>query len=239
MFRMYLKDENFVEPRIGLYYLLAQDGLYQVKENACFKSSVKVDGLSDLQGHQETVELLLAPIPFKQIEEGIFFFREVLRQHGSEAVLLIYYSPEKRCYQMVAPIQYVSETDCDYELAASPSGHQLVGTIHSHPKGHAFHSSVDDTDEIDMDGLHITVGDLNEELSYSCSLTVDGRRAYLPVSRVFSDFKTKRVAEGRPSKQAKRWLDQVTKKEMISIEDVMSDEKLMMEMEAMNPSSMV
>lgn len=228
MFRLYLKDESFVDPEDGLYYLLAQDGLYQVKQNVCFKSSVRVDGLADLEEHQEAVELRLPPLPFELVEEAVLFFREVLHRHGSEAVLLIYFVPEGRRYQMVCPIQYVSQTDCDYAIEASPPGYRLVGTVHSHCSGPAFHSPTDDTDEAETEGLHIIISDLDKELSYSCSLIADGRRLPLPVSRVFSDFRTQRVAKGRPSTQVRRWLEQVTKKEMEPVNDVVAEQALTM-----------
>lgn len=46
-------------------------------------------------------------------------------------------------------------------------GYVLFGSIHSHADFEAFHSGVDDADEIDFDGLHITIGHVNKDFSYS------------------------------------------------------------------------
>lgn len=46
-------------------------------------------------------------------------------------------------------------------------GYELIGTIHSHCDFAAFHSGVDDADEINFDGLHITVGKLTKGYDFS------------------------------------------------------------------------
>lgn len=46
--------------------------------------------------------------------------------------------------------------------------YRLIGSIHSHGSMGAFHSSTDDGDEFDFDGLHITVGTIDTNPTYSC-----------------------------------------------------------------------
>lgn len=46
-------------------------------------------------------------------------------------------------------------------------GYELIGTIHSHCDFAAFHSGVDDADEINFDGLHITIGKLTKGYDFS------------------------------------------------------------------------
>ncbi len=46
-------------------------------------------------------------------------------------------------------------------------GYRMFGTIHSHSNFGAFHSGVDDADEIKFDGLHITIGHVNTHFSFS------------------------------------------------------------------------
>lgn len=182
--RLYFKDENFVEPEETIYYLLAQDGLYQVKRNPCFRSALKVNGIPQLLEHQEEVQFLLPKVTAPLMEEIIAFFRRVYRRLGGEAVVLLYYSADSGQFQARAPLQYVSDSECEYEVGAAPSGWQLVGTVHSHCKGPAYHSPSDDEDEAEMDGLHITIGDLSGGLSFSCSLVVDYRRLFLDADEV-------------------------------------------------------
>ncbi len=186
--RLYFKDENFIEPEETIYYLLAQDGLYQVKRNPSFRSALKVNGTPQLLEHQEEVQFLLPKVPALLMEEIIAFFRRVYGRLGSEAVVLLYYSTDTGQYQAKAPLQHVSDSECEYEIGATPSGWQLVGTVHSHCKGPAYHSADDDEDEGEMDGLHITIGDLNGELSFSCSLVVDYRRVLLDSEEVMEGY---------------------------------------------------
>jgi hypothetical protein len=46
-------------------------------------------------------------------------------------------------------------------------GYRVMGTIHSHSNFSAFHSGVDDNDEENFDGLHITIGNVNGDFSFS------------------------------------------------------------------------
>lgn len=46
-------------------------------------------------------------------------------------------------------------------------GYMIYGTIHSHSNFGAFHSGTDDHDETDFDGLHITIGNVDKDFSFS------------------------------------------------------------------------
>ncbi len=63
---------------------------------------------------------------------------------------------------------------CDYYETLLAEGFRIFGTIHSHCNFSAFHSSVDDHDENDFDGLHITVGKVRSGWDYSCRYMVQG-----------------------------------------------------------------
>lgn len=49
-------------------------------------------------------------------------------------------------------------------------GWRIYGTIHSHCEMNAFHSGVDDADELDFDGLHITIGKVRSGFHYAARL---------------------------------------------------------------------
>lgn len=53
-------------------------------------------------------------------------------------------------------------------------GYQIAGTIHSHCNFGAFHSGVDDRDELGFDGLHITIGNVRSGFSFSCRYMIKG-----------------------------------------------------------------
>jgi len=47
------------------------------------------------------------------------------------------------------------------------AGYRIYGTIHSHCNFNAFHSGVDQADEVKFDGLHITIGNVRSNWSYA------------------------------------------------------------------------
>jgi hypothetical protein len=186
MFPVYLKEPGFEPPRDPIYYLVTRDGLFQVKENAAFRSAVRVQGLRWLEGQQEAVEWRLPPVPGELLGRVIGLFREVFRRYRSEAIVLLHYDPAGARYTLAVPEQSVAGGHLTYAIGPTPPGLLRVGTIHSHAGAEAFHSDLDDWDERHDDGLHVTVGELDGPASLSCSVVVDGRRFPVPARDVFS-----------------------------------------------------
>ena len=63
-----------------------------------------------------------------------------------------------------------------------------LGTIHSHAGVEAFHSWRDSQDERFEDGFHLTIGNLDTDLTLSCSVVVQGSRGQIPPERLFSPY---------------------------------------------------
>lgn len=187
MFPVYLKEDGFQEPDDPIYYLVTRDGLFQVKRNLLFHARTKVRGLTWLMPEQEAAWLQLPPVPVAILTEIVAFFREVFRAHRAEAVALLYFNQAEKRYDLKIPKQQVAGGHCRYEIGPTPTGWVRVGTIHSHAAADAFHSELDDEDERHDDGLHVTIGNLDGEVSMACSLVVDGRRFMLKPSDVFED----------------------------------------------------
>ena len=187
MFPVYLKEDGFEEPNDPIYYLVTRDGLFQVKRNLLFHAKTKVRGLTWLMPEQEAAWLQLPPVPASILAEIVAFFREVFRAHRAEAVALLYFNQAEKRYDLKIPTQQVAGGHCRYEIGPTPTGWLRVGTIHSHAAADAFHSELDDEDERHDDGLHVTIGNLDGEVSVACSLVVDGRRFTLKQSEVFED----------------------------------------------------
>lgn len=187
MFPIYLKDDEFRDPPEPIYYLVTRDGLFQVKQNACFRSCTRVEGINGLQGEEEGARLK-RPLPASLLGEAVAFFLEVFRRYRAEAIVLIYHDREKDRYELKIPRQKVAGGHCAYEIGPTPEGLVRIGTIHSHASAEAFHSELDDLDEQHDDGLHITVGNLDGAITLSCSLVVDGRRFPLKPEEVFEDL---------------------------------------------------
>ena len=187
MFPVYLKEDGFEEPNDPIYYLVTRDGLFQVKRNLLFHAKTKVRGLTWLMPEQEAARLQLPPVPAAILAEIVAFFLEIFRAHRAEAVALLYFNQAEKRYDLKIPTQQVAGGHCRYEIGPTPTGWVRVGTIHSHAAADAFHSELDDEDERHDDGLHVTIGNLDGEVSVACSLVVDGRRFTLEPSEVFED----------------------------------------------------
>ena len=187
MFPVYLKEDGFKEPDDPIYYPVTRDGLFQVKRNLLFHARTKIRGLSWLMPEQEGARLQLPPVPAAILAEIVAFFQEVFRTHRAEAVVLLYFNQRERRYELKIPKQQVAGGHCRYEIGPTPTGWLRVGTIHSHAAADAFHSELDDEDERHDDGLHVTIGNLDGDVSVACSLVVDGRRFPLKPSDVFED----------------------------------------------------
>ena len=195
MFPVYLKEAGLQAPGDPIYYLVARDGLFQVKETAAFRSVVRVEGLRWLEGQAEEVVWKLPPVPGALLARAIGLFREVFRRHESEALVLLRYDPGAARYTLAVPEQYVAGGHLVYEIGPTPPGLLRVGTIHSHGGAEAFHSELDDWDERHDDGLHVTVGNLDGPMTLSCSLMVDGRRFPLRPRDVFTAIPAEGEAE--------------------------------------------
>ncbi len=187
MFPVYLKEDGFKEPDDPIYYLVTRDGLFQVKRNLFFHARTKIRGLSWLMPEQEGARLQLPPVPAAILAEIVAFFQEVFLAHRAEAVVLLYFNQREGRYELKIPKQQVAGGHCRYEIGPTPTGWLRAGTIHSHAAADAFHSELDDEDERHDDGLHVTIGNLDGEVSVACSLVVDGRRFPLKPSDVFED----------------------------------------------------
>jgi len=190
---VYLKDRSFIGSKDSCCYLVAKDGLYLRKENAAFRSCVRMGKLSwenqafgnGILDEEEFLEMKLPKITAKIVDEWVTLGRMVRKAYKSEVLLLLFYSPITGEFQNKVPAQEVSPSSVrSRECIPARDGFMLVGTVHTHPDK-AFHSSVDQKDEEDSDSLHITIGDLDDILpGFAVSAVVNGKRFPLPPEEV-------------------------------------------------------
>lgn len=190
---VHLKGKDFVEPEEDIYYLVAKEGVFLIKKNEFFESSVKVDNNLPLRSHQQNVKLGIPNIPYESIIRPVVsFFRKIYQTQGTEAEALLFYSLIKREYKIEVPKQKASGGGADYRvdiakyLEKRKDGYRLIGDIHSHASMGAFHSGVDDHDEETFDGIHITVGNLDTAPTLSCSVVISGKRIKLEPDEIIS-----------------------------------------------------
>ena len=188
MLPIYLKDQDFTPPADTIYYLLTRDGLFLVKRTPFFEAVVPAAGIPWLEPQNSEVHLKAPPLPAAVLLAAVAFFRAVYTRYQSEAVLLLAWREATRTYELVVPHQTVGGGHCVYEVREFPAGLMRLGTIHSHAALEAFHSLRDWEDERFEDGLHLTIGNLDAELTLACSVVVQGFRGNLPADQMISPY---------------------------------------------------
>ncbi len=176
MFPIYVLKRGVELPEQGTYYIITGDGIFLHKDTGFIQATVKVDKISFLEALEPSMALRLPKISSEIIVKSLLFFRRIYQYHRAEAVVLLHYSQEKN-YLPHCPKQRVDKISVDYDLSERFEGYQLIGTIHSHCDFSAFHSPIDEGNEEDFDGIHITIG--NVDLPYftiSCSIVVNNNR---------------------------------------------------------------
>lgn len=110
------------------------------------------------------------------------FMRDSHKKFNSETLIYLLYNMDDHVWDAWAPPQTTSgmavETDETNPLWAQQreqwgEGWQIAGSVHHHCDLPAFASGQDDEDELDKDGFHVTLGNLN-----SSALTTDTRLTY-------------------------------------------------------------
>ncbi|MBI2632986.1 MAG: hypothetical protein HYW78_01175 [Parcubacteria group bacterium] len=192
LFPVYFKDEQFQEPNDTIYYIIAKNGVFQVKKTKFFVSSTLVFESKNkreiewLHPHKSSIKLALQKkIPFERIAQVMSFFKDVYQKYHSEAIVIMYWFEKDERYEMKAPNQKVAPGRLPYyEVGKNPDGAVRVGTIHSHGRIDAFHSNIDHADEENDDGIHITIGNIDTIVSISCSIMADGERQIIDVDDI-------------------------------------------------------
>jgi PRTRC genetic system protein A len=172
-FVIYGKDEELPE---GNCYIVADDGVYLKKNTGLISAVVRMEKVSCLKNIKPYATINIPPISAELFIQIKLFFKVVFELYASEAIVLLYFDEIKREYLIVAPYQSVSPCNLEYKMELK-NNLKLVGSIHSHADFSAFHSITDLHDEANFDGLHITVGDVDQEdFSLSVEIAVNNNR---------------------------------------------------------------
>jgi len=207
-------NDGFIMPSGETVEVIAANGLFVVDrvENegqliveGCTRvwsgDSYKIPGLKPMQ---EGLKYHLPKIPAQLLKavEGLFDW--VVDTHHSEAMVMLYYSPEApelMRWQVRPPKkQTVTGAAVHYELPETPRGFSVAGDIHSHTDFGAFHSGTDDKDEVGKTGLFVTLGHNGSSCrrtvtDYDCSFMIRGRRFSLKPEEVFEGFEKSEFPE--------------------------------------------
>jgi hypothetical protein len=174
-FQVVLKAQPRYRRPAALFYEVASNGLFQVRDTRLYRAVTRVHtGVPGLLPTWEEVELRVPPLPSDLIEEVLAFFRDAWRAYGGEAMVVIFYHVSGE-FRVGVPPQTVggyydasgvfrSHHQLSYGRVATPPGFERLGTIHSHADLPAYASAVDCMDEQYQDGLHAVFGELQREI---------------------------------------------------------------------------
>ena len=178
MIPIHIKTETFSEPDVALYYLVAAEGVYLVKKTGLYRSVTRADWIVGPQSQAPALELNLPKVPRAHMERVYGFFDAVYQNCQGEAIVFLFYDPDRGDFQIGVPRQtvrrywyaggWITEGHVEYDQMARPEGYLKIGDIHSHGKQSAFFSAVDDHDDQE-DGLRIVIGRLDLEPPDVCA----------------------------------------------------------------------
>lgn len=191
MFKVHINNGETETPQDDIYYIVAKEGIFLKKKVGVMESIAPVQNISILNSVNTMAKMHIKKIPGIKFARVVAFFKEVYKQYFGEAVVLLFYDEKTKAYKIVPPHQKVTGASCDYNKGISIEGMQMIGTIHSHASMSAFHSGTDDNDEKHFDGLHITVGHLNNDaVSISASIVSNGHRFVVQPEEYIEKLKT-------------------------------------------------
>lgn len=158
----------------GVSYIVTRKGFYKRVKTVLFEYIVKCDGeeIVDLAEEIEPMaKAFIKAIPRGMLLQIEAYFRAAYEKYKGEAVVLLYFNPVKKDWMVNVPKQKVRGMHVDYDPVQCPGeidGYFLASSVHSHAGASAFHSGTDDKDEVEFDGLHITIGNVDKAArSYS------------------------------------------------------------------------
>jgi len=181
MFNVYLHDGEKPLPTDDVCYIIAKDGIYLKKKLGVMESIAPVKEISILQSIQPTAKMNIKKIPAVEFGRIYEFFKAVYAAHQSEAVVLLFYNEAEKKYRIVPPHQKVTSAGAEYDRGIVMEGFTMVGTVHSHANFSAFHSGTDVNDEMNFDGLHITIGHVaSDNPSITACIVANAHRVVVP-----------------------------------------------------------
>ena len=133
-FPIVLKQSPEPEAPGRLYYEVASNGLFQVRDTPVYHAVTRVTSeVPGLLASRERLWMKFPRLPAGIVEDVLAFFSEVNDRWRAEAIAMLYYRPESRTYRVDAPPQRIpgyldyagqwrALLRLDYGNAARPEG---------------------------------------------------------------------------------------------------------------------
>lgn len=187
-FPVVVKTKPECDPPGRLYYEVASNGVFQVKETDLYRSVTRAEEIPGLCPQVERLEIRFPRLPAQILEDVQAFFCDVYDRYRAEAIVVLFYRSDTQQFRVEVPPQTIpgyrdwsgqwrSYLRLDYGSVARPAGFVRFGTIHSHAELTAYASATDCHDERFEDGLHVVYGHCHSSgLSRSASFVANGTR---------------------------------------------------------------
>lgn len=119
-------------------------------------------------------------IPATIISQATDFFRRIYDKHHTEAEVLLTMHNETKAFRIFVPYQVANGAGVRsvHEPTHISTDYTVVGTIHSHCHFSAFHSGTDHADATDMDGVHLTIGMLQNDPPEIVAMVAMGKQMF-------------------------------------------------------------
>ncbi len=196
MFPMVFKDAEASPCGAPLYYEIAANGVFQIRETPLYRAVTRADALPGLLPQHEHVRLRFPRLRRGAVQDVLAFFAEVYRRYGGEAMVVLFCRGDGRELRIDVPQQTLparryrdgrwrADHAVVYGHVPRPQGFVRLGTIHSHAGLPAYSSGVDCADERFEDGLHVVFGDFHRrDVSVAATFAANGARFPLPPEQV-------------------------------------------------------
>lgn len=152
------------------YYVVTDEGWYKhIRTDAgrwvtrTYKKPPRLAKLGNTQGMGNFDGIR---IPATIYAQAVDFFRRIFATHHTEAEVLITQHRTTKEYRLFVPTQRVSHGGVVsmYNPKHIDRDYLVVGTFHSHCDFSPNHSSIDEGDARDMDGIHGVIGYLTKDI---------------------------------------------------------------------------
>ncbi len=181
--QVWFNDGKTPKPKGPVFYEIAANGNFLHKKMPFWEAVVPVQQISILNKGDVSLKLLLPRFPVEIVKDILRFFAWIFKEHKTEVGALIWYNENTKTYRVSIPYQSVSPGSINYvnPWQEKLPGESLVASFHSHCAMEAFHSGVDEGDEMSFNGIHVTFGRFSyygqaTDLAISIEAAMNGTR---------------------------------------------------------------
>jgi len=173
-------------------YIIAKNGIFFKDNQNNIETCIKIDSIEGLSSLEPYIKWKFPKISKRQFDMVVSFFKKIHTKYKSECMVLIGWDRKNKKIVIFAPTkQIVTGASIKYDIGDIPKGVAVIGSIHSHSSMSAFHSGVDIADEMNFDGLHITLGkfsDKSNTFQISSQLTAGKMREDIEFTKIIENI---------------------------------------------------